>query len=142
MNWYESMVILNPALNDEEIKSAIDKVSEQITKSDGEVFKADNWGRRKLSYELNKQKMGIYIFYLFKAPSSAIGKIESFFKVFDPVLKFMVIRLGAKQIEALPKEVLGVAVAAEPGVSEKSKTSGGASQVDEPSAEVKTGADV
>ena len=142
MNWYESMVIMNPALNDEEIKSAIDKVSEQITKSDGEVFKADNWGRRKLSYELNKQKMGIYIFYLFKAPSSTIGKIESFFKVFDPVLKFMVIRLGSKQIEALPKEVLGVTVAAETGVPEKSKTFGGVAQVVEPSAEVKTGANV
>ena len=142
MNWYESMVILNPALNDEEIKSAIDKVSEQITKSDGEVFKADNWGRRKLSYELNKQKMGIYIFYLFKAPSATIGKIESFFKVFDPVLKFMVIRLGSKQIEALPKDVLGVTVAAETGVPEKPETSEGAPQVVEPSAEVKTGANV
>jgi len=142
MNWYESMVILNPALNDEEIKSAIDKVSEQITKADGEVFKADNWGRRKLSYELNKQKMGIYIFYLFKAPSSTIVKIESFFKVFDPVLKFMVIRLGSKQIEALPKEVLGVAVAAGTEVQEKSKTFEGAAQVVEPSAEVKTGANV
>ena len=130
MNWYESMVILNPALNDEEIKSAIDKVSEQITKSDGEVFKADNWGRRKLSYEL------------FKAPSATIGKIESFFKVFDPVLKFMVIRLGSKQIEALPKDVLGVTVAAETGVPEKPETSEGAPQVVEPSAEVKTGADV
>jgi small subunit ribosomal protein S6 len=128
MNWYESMVILNPVLKEEEIKSAIDKVSEQITKSDGEVFKADNWGRRKLSYELNKQKMGIYIFYLFKAPSAAIGKIESFFKVYDPVLKFMVIRLGSKQIEALPKEVLGGIAAAPQGV--------------EPSAEVKTDPDV
>ncbi len=142
MNWYESMVILNPSLNDEEIKSAIDKVSEQITKSDGEVFKADNWGRRKLSYELNKQKMGIYIFYLFKAPSSTISKIEGFFKVFDPVLKFMVIRLGAKQIEALPKEVLGATVASETVVPEKSKTLGVAAQVVEPSTEVKTGADV
>jgi small subunit ribosomal protein S6 len=142
MNWYESMVILNPTLNDEEIKSAIDKVSEQITKSDGEVFKADNWGRRKLSYELNKQKMGVYIFYLFKAPSSTIGKIESFFKVFDPVLKFMVIRLGSKQIEALPKEVLGGTVAAVTGAPEKSKTLGGVAQEVEPSAEVKTGADV
>ncbi len=114
MNWYESMVILNPSFNDEEIKSAVDKVSELIAKSGGEVYKADNWGKRKLAYELNKQKMGIYIFFLFRAPSSTIGKIESFFKVFDPVLKFMVIRLGSKQIAALPKEVLG-GIAAGPG---------------------------
>ncbi len=127
MNWYESMVIMNPALNDEEIKSAVDKVSELIKNSNGEVFKADNWGRRKLAYELNKQKMGVYIFYLFKAPSATIGKLEGYFKVFDPVLKFMVIRLERKQIAALPKEVLGGAVA---------------TQADEPSAEVKAGTDV
>jgi len=111
MNWYESMVILNPALNDEEIKAAVDKISELIKNSDGEVHKADNWGRRKLAYALNKQKMGVYIFYLFKAPSATIGKLEGYFKVFDPVLKFMVIRLGRKQIAALPKEVLGVTAA-------------------------------
>ena len=111
MNWYESMVIMNPTLNDEEIKSAVDKVSELITNSNGEVYKADNWGRRKLAYELNKQKMGVYIFYLFKAPSATIGKLEGYFKVFDPVVKFMVIRLDRKQIAALPKEVLGTAAA-------------------------------
>ncbi len=108
MNWYESMVILNPSLNEEEIKSAVDKISELIKNSDGEVYKADNWGRRKLAYSLNKQKMGVYIFYLFKAPSATIAKLEGYFKVFDPVLKFMVIRLESKQIAALPKEVLEV----------------------------------
>jgi small subunit ribosomal protein S6 len=113
MNWYESMVILNPALSEEEIKSSVDKISELITKSGGEVYKADNWGRRKLAYELNKQKMGTYIFYLFRAPSLTISKIESFFKVFDPVVKFMVIRLSSKQIAALPKEVLAGTVAAQ-----------------------------
>jgi small subunit ribosomal protein S6 len=140
MNWYESMVILNPALNDEEMKSAVDKISEVITKSGGEVFKADNWGKRKLAYELNKQKMGVYIFYLFQAPSATIGKIESYFKVFDPVLKFMVIRLGSKQIAALPKEVLG-GIAAGTGDPE-SKTLGGVAQGAEPPAEVQAGADV
>jgi small subunit ribosomal protein S6 len=69
--------------------------------------------------------MGIYIFFLFRAPSATIGKIESFFKVFDPVLKFMVIRLGSKQIASLPKDVLG-----------------GVVQGAEPSAEVKAGANV
>ncbi|MBI3593075.1 MAG: 30S ribosomal protein S6 [Nitrospirae bacterium] len=111
MNIYENMVILSSALNDDEVKSAVDKISELITNSGGEVLKADNWGRRKLAYELNKQKMGVYIFFLFKSPSSTISKIESYFKVFDPVLKFMVIKLGKKQIAALPKEVLGVPVA-------------------------------
>jgi small subunit ribosomal protein S6 len=122
MNWYESMVILNSSLSEDEIKSSVEKISDVITKSSGEVYKADNWGRRKLAYELNKNKMGTYIFYLFRAPSATIGKMESLFKVFDPVLKFMVIRLGSKQIAALPKEVLGVVapeVAEEPAAEVK-----------------------
>ncbi|MCL4492618.1 MAG: 30S ribosomal protein S6 [Nitrospirae bacterium] len=107
MNVYENMVILNPSLNDEEIKSAVDKISDLIANSGGEVLKAENWGRRKLAYELNRQKMGLYVFFLFKAPSATVKKIEDYFKVFDPVLKFMVIKLGSKQIAALPKEVAG-----------------------------------
>ncbi|MBF0557698.1 MAG: hypothetical protein HQL08_02845, partial [Nitrospirae bacterium] len=78
-----------------------------------------------------KQKMGVYIFFLFKSPAAVIGKIESFFKVFDPVLKFMAIRLGSKQIASLPKEVLGSIAA---GIA--------APQEAEPQAEVKASADV
>lgn len=111
MNVYENMVILNPSLSDEEIKSAIDKISGLITSAGGEVLKAENWGRRKLAYELNKQKMGLYAFFLFRAPSPTIRKVEDYFKVFDPVLKFMVIKLGRKQIAALPKEVAGAEAA-------------------------------
>ncbi|MFO0754170.1 MAG: 30S ribosomal protein S6 [Thermodesulfovibrionales bacterium] len=111
MNIYENIVILHPALNEEELKNAIDKISDLIRNSGGEVLKAENWGRRKLAFELNKQKMGVYAFFLFKSPSPTIRKIEEYFKVFDPVIKFMVVRLGAKQIAALPKEVLGVPAA-------------------------------
>lgn len=105
MNFYENMVILSPSLNDEEIKAAADKISDLIVSSGGEVLRAENWGRRKLAYELNKQKMGIYFQFIFRAPSATISKIESYFKVFDPVIKFMVIRLDKKQIAALPKEI-------------------------------------
>lgn len=106
MNIYENAVILNPSLNEEEIKTAIDKISDLIKSSGGRILKIDNWGKRKLAYELNKQKMGIYVFFLFESPSSLIKKIEDYFKVFDPVVKFMVLKLNKKQIAALPKEVL------------------------------------
>jgi len=108
LNFYENIVILNQSLNEEELKAAADKISDLIRNTGGEVFKADNWGRRKLAYELNKQKMGVYYYFLFKAPSATISRIEGYFKVFDPVIKFMVVKLGKKQIAALPKEVLGL----------------------------------
>jgi small subunit ribosomal protein S6 len=104
MNIYENVVILNPSLSEDELKAAVEKIGDVIKGTDGEVLKVDIWGRRKLAYELNKQKMGYYVMFLMKAPSPAVKKIENYFKVFDPVMKFMVIRLGTKQVDALPKE--------------------------------------
>ncbi|MCL4457924.1 MAG: 30S ribosomal protein S6 [Nitrospirae bacterium] len=113
MNIYENVVILNPSLSEDELKSAVDKISDLIKNAGGEILKTDNWGKRKLAYELNKQKMGVYMLFLFKAPASVIKKIEGYFKVFDPVIKFMVIKLDKKQIAALPKEAAGTAASQE-----------------------------
>jgi small subunit ribosomal protein S6 len=108
MNIYENAVILNPSLNEEDLRSTIDKISDFIRNSGGRILRIDNWGKRKLAYELNKQKMGVYVFFLFESPSSVIKKIEDYFKVFDPVVKFMVIKLDKKQIAALPKEIFNI----------------------------------
>lgn len=107
MNLYETAVILNPNLSEEEVKSAVQKITGIVTSDGGEVLKIDNWGKRKLAYELNKQKIGLYIFFLFKAPPQTIKKIESYFKVYDIVVKFMVIKLTKHQIDALPKSISG-----------------------------------
>lgn len=113
MNIYETVVILNPSLGEDEAKAVIGKITDLIKNNEGEILKVDVWGKRKLAYELNKQKMGNYAFLLFKAPSAAIRKLEDYFKVLDAVLKFMVVKLGAKQIAALPKEISGLPVAPE-----------------------------
>ncbi|MFA5352997.1 MAG: 30S ribosomal protein S6 [Thermodesulfovibrionales bacterium] len=104
MNIYENVVILNPSLNEEEVKAAVEKISSLVTNNGGEVLKVDHWGKRRLAYELNKQKLGIYILFLFKAPSGTVREMENYFKVYDPIIKFMVIKLEKKQLEALAPE--------------------------------------
>ena len=108
MNFYETVVILNPSLGEEEAKAVIDKITDLLKNAEGEVFKVEVWGKRRLAYEMSKQKMGNYVFLLFKAPSAAIRKLEDYFKVLDIVLKFMVVKLGKKQIAVLPKEISGI----------------------------------
>ncbi len=117
MNVYETVVILNPGLGEEEYKSATRKITDLITGSGGEVLKADYWGKRKLAFELNKQKFGHYTLFLYRCPSPVIRKLEEYFKVFDPVIKYMVIRLGKKQIAALPQDILGIPVTREEIIS-------------------------
>lgn len=107
MNLYETAVILNPNLSEEEVRSAVQKITNIVTSDGGEMLKVDNWGKRKLAYELNKHKVGLYIFFLFKAPPKTIKKMEGYFKVYDIVVKFMVIKLTKHQINALPKDLTG-----------------------------------
>jgi len=107
MNIYENIIILNSSLTDEEIEAASKKIKDLIVSSGGEILKADAWGKRKLAYEIKKQKKGFYLLLIFKAPSAAIKKLEDYYKVFDPVIKYMVLRLGKKQTEAMLQSISG-----------------------------------
>jgi small subunit ribosomal protein S6 len=103
MNVYENMIILNAAITDEEADAAVGRIKDLITGQGGEVLKVDVWGRRKLAYEIKKQKKGLYVLIFYKAPAATIKKLEEFFKVFDSVLKYIVFRLGRKQVQSLEK---------------------------------------
>jgi small subunit ribosomal protein S6 len=103
MNVYENMVILNASISDEEADAAIGKIKDLVAGQGGEVLKVDVWGRRKLMYEIKKQKKGFYVLLFFKTPSATIKKLEEFYKVFDVVLKYMVLQLTAKQVQTLEK---------------------------------------
>jgi len=107
MNIYENMVILNAAMSDEEAEAAISKIKELITGQGGEVLKVDVWGRKKLTYEIKKQKKGLYVLLFFKTPSATIKKLEEFYKVFDTVLKHIILKLSAKQVQNFEKTETG-----------------------------------
>lgn len=104
MNIYENIIILNASLTDEEIEAAATKIKALITNSGGEILKTDNWGRKKLAYEIKKHKKGFYLLLIFKAAPAVIKKLEDYYKVLDPVIKFMVIKLDKKAVEVvMPK---------------------------------------
>ena len=103
MNIYENIVIFNAAVTDEEADASIAKIKELIAGNGGEVLKIDIWGRKKLAYEIKKQKKGLYVLLFYKTPPATLKKLEEFYKVLDAVLKFMIIKLGPKQIGDLEK---------------------------------------
>ncbi len=107
MNIYENIIILNASLSDEDIEAASGKIKDLITSSGGEILKVDAWGRKKLAFEIKKQKKGFYLLLLFKAPSPTIKKLEDYYKVLDSVIKFMALKLERKQAEAAVQSVSG-----------------------------------
>jgi len=103
MNIYENIIIMNAAISDEEAEAAVTKIKDLVTSQGGEVLKVDVWGRRKLAYEIKKQKKGLYVLLIYKTPAATVKKLEDFYKVFDAVLKYMVVKLEKKQVQDLEK---------------------------------------
>jgi small subunit ribosomal protein S6 len=132
MNIYENIVILNASPTDEEIEASLKKIKDLITNAGGEILKVDAWGRRKLANEIKKQKRGFYVFLVFRSASSLIRKLEDYYKVFDPVIKYMVIKLGSKEsahfLATLTQTPKGDEAAAKPAPGAATPATGTASE--------------
>ncbi|HMK49922.1 MAG TPA: 30S ribosomal protein S6 [Thermodesulfovibrionales bacterium] len=116
MNIYENMIILNAGISDEEAEAAVTKIKDLVTSQGGEVLKVDVWGRKKLAFEIKKQKKGLYVLLYYKTPAATVKKLEEFYKVSDSVLKYMVVKLEKKQIKDLEKIEPAAEAPAEPKV--------------------------
>ncbi len=91
MNKYESVVIVNPNLEEESIKALINKFSDLIN-TDGKVASVEEIGKRKLAYEIKKQKEGFYIVFKFEAKPELIAELERNYRITDEVIKFIVVK--------------------------------------------------
>ncbi len=91
MNKYESVIIINPSADEDKVKSLVDRFSDLINKQ-GKVEKVDNLGKKKLAYEVKKNKEGIYVVFYFEAEPSLIAELERNYRITDEVIKFIVVR--------------------------------------------------
>lgn len=91
MNKYESVVIINPNIEEEATKSLVAKFTDLINKN-GKVEKVDELGKKKLAYEIKKQKEGYYVVFYFEANPNSITELERVYRITDEVMKFIVVR--------------------------------------------------
>ena len=91
MNKYESVIIINPAVEEEGMKKLIAKFTDLIN-TEGKVEKVDELGKRKLAYEVKKNKEGYYVVFYFEAQPTLIAELERNYRITDDVIKFIVIK--------------------------------------------------
>ena len=91
MNKYESVIIINPSLEEEGIKNLIKKFSDLIN-TEGKVESVEEMGKRKLAYEVKKNKEGYYVVFNFEAKPTLIAELERNYRITDEVIKFIVVR--------------------------------------------------
>lgn len=93
MNKYESVIIINPAVDEERLNALTTKFTEMINK-DGNVEKTDNLGKKKLAYPVKKNAEGYYVVFYFTANPSLIAELERNYRITDDVIKFMTINVN------------------------------------------------
>ena len=91
MNKYESVIIINPNLEEEAIKALIEKISNLIN-TDGKVSSVEEIGKKKLAYEIKKNKEGFYVVFKFEANPELITELERVYRITDEVIKFIVVK--------------------------------------------------
>ena len=98
---YESIFILRPNLTDEEVEKTITKMKGVIEKTGGEILNTENWKKRKLAYEVKKEKKGIYIVLHLKGDGKFIGELERSYRIEDSVIKFLTVKIDeSKSLKA------------------------------------------
>ncbi len=91
MNKYESVIIINPSLEEQGVKEVITKFTDLIN-SDGNVENVDELGRKKLAYEIKKHSEGYYVVFTFEANPEFITELERIYRITDSIMKFITIR--------------------------------------------------
>ncbi len=96
MNKYELAVVVSAKIEDEERTAVVDKCKALIERFGGTITNVDDWGKRRLAYEIQKMREGFYYFIQFDAESSAPAEIESRVRIMDNVLRYLVVRADEK----------------------------------------------
>ena len=96
MNQYELALVVNAKIEDEERAATLEAVKELITRFGGTVYNVDDWGKKRLAYEIQKMNDGFYYFIQFEADSSVPDEIEQRVRIMEKVIRYLCIRKEAK----------------------------------------------
>lgn len=97
MSQYEIAVLYHPDL-EVDLSKAEEKVTKIITSNGGKIVKTDNWGKRKLAYQIKKQDYGVYVFYTADIPGESVKKVENTLNITDEVIRYLIVRPDLKKI--------------------------------------------
>ena len=86
---YETVFILTPVLSDTQMKDAVEKFKKILTDNGGTVTNEENWGLKKLAYEIQHKSTGFYQLLEFSAEPTVITTLETEFKRDEKVMRFL-----------------------------------------------------
>lgn len=92
MNKYELALILSAKIEDDARAAIVERAKEYIARFGGTVTEVEDWGKRKLAYEIQKMSEGFYYFIQFDAAPEVPAQLEQSVRIMDNVLRFLCVR--------------------------------------------------
>jgi len=107
MKEYELTVVIHPDL-EADLETPLTKVRDIIKNAGGTIIREDNWGKKKLAYQIRREEFGIYIYMDVSLPADAPLKISNIFNITDEVLRYLLVTVNEKARKALAEQAAQV----------------------------------
>ena len=95
MNKYELAVVVSAKIENDERAAVIEKVKDIITTNGGNITNVDEWGQKRLAYEVQKMREGFYYFIQFESDSTCPNELEHRVRIMEPVIRYLCVRQDA-----------------------------------------------
>ncbi|MEX2463495.1 MAG: 30S ribosomal protein S6 [Balneolaceae bacterium] len=95
-DFFEMTTILNPVLEEDKFPEMVKFITDLIEKNDGEIVEVEEWGVKKLAYDIDKKGSGYFVNLYFNAPGSAIEVVERNMRINDDILRYLTLKYDSK----------------------------------------------
>ncbi len=99
MRLYETAIVIDSQLKNDEIEDLVNKFSNFITNHGGEIVEVNDWGKKRLAYEVNKRQYGYYVFIRFNGPGQIIILLEREYRLNENVLRFLTLAVDKRALK-------------------------------------------
>lgn len=110
--FYETIVIVRPTLNDQEIAELIENYRGILVREGAEILHLADLGKKKLAYGIRHFQNGHYALYRYRAPAAAVRELERSLKINEDLLRFLTVKLEEKEVAVLQAAAAAAAQAA------------------------------
>lgn len=101
---YETVFILRPTLNDQEIAEKIESYRNLLVREGAQIFKLEDMGKKKLAYLIKHFQNGHYVLMQFRSKPEAVHELERTFKISEDLLRYLTVKIDEKTMPETPVE--------------------------------------
>ena len=95
MSKYELSLVVNAKIEDEAREAVVEKAKNYVTRYGGTITEVEEWGKKRLAYEVQKMREGFYYFIQFEAEPTCPAEVERHVRIMDNVMRYLVVKKEA-----------------------------------------------